>query len=202
MKAQKQILYIHGGMTFKTHKEYIHYLKTRSISIDKQSWSGSYLDKKLGKAYQIIRPRMPWPENSKYEEWKIHFELHFPFLKNDVILIGKSLGGIFLAKYLSENTFPKKIKAVFLVAPPFDDTVSGEDLRKDFWLKKDLALLEKQTKNLYLMFSEDDPCVPISHADKYEGKLGKGIFIIFKHNGHFSIPEFPEIVAMIKKLGK
>jgi len=129
IKEKTQILFIHGGMTFKNKKDYLKFLKTREISVDKKiKWNGEYLDKKLGKDFQIIRPRMPLQDNSKYEEWKIHFEKHFPYLRNNIILIGESLGAIFLVKYLSENRFPKKILSTYLVGAPFDNTIIGEDL--------------------------------------------------------------------------
>lgn len=202
MKNKKQIFVIGGGMTFKNQKDYLGFLKQRPISIEKKvSWSGDYLDKQLGKKFEIIRPRMPLQDNAIYSDWKIHFERHFPYLKNDIILIGSSLGGIFLAKYLSEHRFPKKIRAVFLICSPFDDTVVGEDLVGGFYLKKDISLLEKGTTNLYLMFSRDDETVPVSHAEKYRNKLKQAHIIIYKSkNGHFRITKFPEIVKIIKKL--
>lgn len=191
---------IHGGMTFKSKRDYLRYLKTRSISIDKKvRWSDYYLDKNLGSNFEIIRPRMPLQENAKYSEWKIFFERYIPFLRNNVILIGSSLGGIFLAKYLSENKFPKKILSTYLICPPFDNTVDGEDLVGGFKLKSDLSMIEKNSKNTYLLFSKDDDVVPVSHAEKYRRKLKNSKIIIYKSkNGHFKISEFPEIVKMIK----
>src|SRR3989338_8518960 len=116
MKKRTQVFLIHGGMTFKNKKDYLHFLKTRKISIEPNiSWADEYLRKKLGKDFEIIKPRMPLQNNAKYAEWKIHFERHFPKLRNKTILIGSSLGGIFLAKYLSENKFPKKIVATILI---------------------------------------------------------------------------------------
>src|SRR3989344_6013746 len=123
-KKKTQILIIHGGETFKNKKDYLHFLRSRKVSIEKKlRWHGEYLDKKLGKYFEIIRPRMPLQDNAKYNELKIHFERFFPYLRNNVILIGSSLGGIFLAKYLSENKFPKKILSTYLICPPFDDTL-------------------------------------------------------------------------------
>ena len=200
MKDKTQILFIHGGMTFKNQKDYLHYLKTRKISLEKKvRWSDDYLDKALGKNFETIRPYMPLPDNSKYNDWKINFERYIPYLRNGVILIGNSLGSIFLAQYLSENKFPKKILATYLVCPPFDDTCFEEDLVGGFKLRSDLSLLEKSSKNLTLMFSEDDDDVPISHAEKYRKKLKNAKIIIYKSkNGHFKISKFPEIVKMIK----
>lgn len=143
---------------------------------------------------------MPLSENARYEDWKIFFERHIPLLKNNCILIGNSLGGIFLAKYLSENKFPKKILSVYLIAPPFDNSLEGEDLVGGFSLSSDLSLLAKNTKNLYLMFSANDDVVPPAHAEKYRRKLPGADIIIYKNkNGHFKVPEFPEIVKLIKQ---
>jgi len=194
----KQIFFIHGGMTFKSKEDYLDFLKNRPISIDESiKWSDEYLKKKLGKKFQIIKPRMPLKENAKYEEWKIHFERFFNQLTDNIILIGESLGGIFLAKYLSENIFPKKILSIYLICPPFDNSLAGEDL-VGFGLKKDLSLIEKNCKNINLFFSEDDDVVPVSHAKKYKEKLKKSnIFTYKSKNGHFKISEFPEIIKML-----
>ncbi len=199
-KKKKQIFLIHGGMTFKNRKDYLQFLKTREISIgEKNGWMDGYLKSKLGKDFEITKPRMPLQDNAKYEDWKIHFERHFPQLRDDIILIGSSLGGIFLAKYLSENKFPKKISATYLICPPFDNTLPGENLVGGFNLKADLSRLEKNSGKLHLLFSKDDDVVPIAHAEKYAKKLKKADFVIFESkNGHFRISEFPEIIKMIK----
>jgi len=200
MKKRTQILIVHGGMTFKNDKDYVRYLKTRKISPEKRiRWSDDYLDKKLGKNFEIIRPRMPLQDNAQYRDWKIYFERHIPYLKNNSILIGSSLGGIFLAQYLSENKLPHKALSVYLVCPPFDDSVEGENIVGGFKLRADLSLLEKNSKNLYIFFSKDDETVPVTHAEKYRKKLKKARIVIYKSkNGHFQISTFPEIVEMIK----
>lgn len=199
-KRKVQIFIIHGGMTFKNRKDYLHFLKTREISMEeKMSWTNDYLKKKLGKDFEIIKPNMPLRENAKYEEWKIHFERHFPQLKNNIILIGSSLGGIFLAKYLSENKFPKKILSTYLICPPFDNNLPEEELVGGFKLKSNLSLIEKNSKNLKLLFSEDDDVVPISHSEKFRKKLKNANIVIYESkNGHFKISEFPEIIKMIR----
>ena len=131
---------------------------------------------------------------------KICFERFFPHLEDNVILIGNSLGGIFLAKYLSENKFPKKILSTYLICPPFDNTLSKETLAGGFELKSDLSLLEKNSGKLRLLFSKNDDVVPVEHAEKYRRKLPNTEIIIYEDkNGHFQIEEFPEIIEMIKK---
>jgi len=142
---------------------------------------------------------MPLKEDARYEEWKIFFEKYLSHLENRFILIGVSLGGIFLAKYLSENKLTKKPISTYLICPPFDNTAPTEELLGGFKLKFDLSGIEKNTKLLTLMFSKDDDTVPVSHAKKYAEKLQNAKIIIYKSkNGHFKIAKFPEIIRMIK----
>lgn len=188
-------------MTFKNRRGYLSFLKQREVSINtKKRWNGEYLDNMLGTHFDIIRPRMPLSENARYEEWKIHFERLLPFLRDGAFCIGFSLGGIFLAKYLSENHIKKKLGAVFLIAPPFDDTLVGEDLAGGFALKKHLSLLEKNAPHLFLFFSRDDEIVPLETAEKYRAKLPHAHVLICKNKkGHFGTASFPELVAHILK---
>src|SRR4051812_10882369 len=107
---KKQVVVIHGGDTFGTYEEYIAFLKDFAIdSLEyfmKMGWKDT-LQESLGGAYQVILPKMPNKINAKYVEWKVWFEKLLPLLNNEIILIGHSLGGTFLAKYLSENKLPK-----------------------------------------------------------------------------------------------
>jgi len=198
-KKKIQVLLVHGGMTFKNEKDYLHYLKTKKVSSKKKvSWSGDYLEKSLGRGFEIISPRMPLQDYAEYRDWKIFFERYLTLIKNKYILIGSSLGGIFLAKYLSENKLHKKALSVYLVCPPFDDTLPTEDLVGGFKLKNDLSLVEENCKNLHILFSKDDDVVPASHAEKYRKKLHKAHIVVYKSKGgHFNITKFPEIVKMI-----
>ena len=199
MRQKPQIVFIHGGETFKSKKYYLDYLKTREISLEKnEKWNHSPLDKKLGRQFEIIRPNMPLKENAKYEDWKIHFERFFPLLRDNLILIGNSLGSIFFVKYLSENEFPKKFISAYLVAPPFENSMPDEDLDAGgFKLSENLSRINM--KNVNLFFSKDDPAVPVSHAEKYREKLPDANIVIYESkNGHFRVPEFPELIEMIK----
>lgn len=199
--AKFQVLYIHGGMTFKNREDYLDYLRNKKVKLGEYvKWHGNFLKKELGDDFEITKPRMPLQDNANYEEWKIVFENYLDTVNDNVILIGGSLGGIFLAKYLSENKVDKKILSIYLVAPPFDDSLIGEDLAGGFELDENLSLIEKNCDDVTLMFSKDDDCIPIAHAEKYKEKLKNSKFVIHESkNGHFKIEEFPEIVEMIKE---
>lgn len=196
-----QLVYIHGGMTFENETDYRSYLESRTVSIEKKiRWSDAFLDSALWSDFHIIRPRMPLQDNAKYTDWKIHFEKHFEHLNDGVVLVWESLWGVFLAKYLSEHQFPKKIATIILVCPPHDNTLIWEDLVGGFELGDNLSKIEENGQNVVLFFSQDDDCVPVGHAEKYKSKLPSSSIVIFESkNWHFNIPEFPEIIQHIKE---
>lgn len=201
---KKQIIIVGGGTTFDTYKEYIFYLKNRKVSIEnfktKKDWK-SVIGKFLGNKFEVFILQMPNRNNARYREWKIWFKRMLPFIKNNAIFIGHSLGGIFLAKYLSENSMLKKIKATILVAAPFDNEGSDESLT-DFKLSPSFKnkKFAKQGGNIYLFYSKDDSVVSFKQADKYKKFLPKAKVLIFKNKKHFNQKSFPEIVKLIKSI--
>jgi predicted alpha/beta hydrolase family esterase len=199
MKMKRQLMVIHGGNAFRNRKEYLRHLRTRKITIDNvASWSREYLARSLGAGVQTINPRMPQPDNARYEDWKLHFERHFPYIRDGIILIGNSLGGMFLAKYLSEHKLPRKILSVYLVGTPYYSARRNREIG-GFGLKPDLSLLEENAKNLYLLFSKDDDEIPVSDAKRFAKKLKSAKIIIYGNkNGHFRVSSFPEIIKLIK----
>ncbi len=156
------------------------------------------LQKSLGKKYDVLTPRMPNSSNAKYADWKIFFERCIPHLDQEVIFIGHSLGGIFLAKYLSEERYPKKITAAFFVAAPYN-TKEIHPLA-DFVLGDNLEKISAQCDNLFFYHSQDDEVVPFSSYKQYKEKLPAIKGRIFSDRGHMNGKKFPELVADITAL--
>lgn len=198
---KQQILIIHGGDTFATYDDYLEFLKTKEVDLEKLQYKGwkDTIGKTLGEKYQVIAPHMPSKNNAKYLEWKIWFEKFLPFLQDDIILVGHSLGAIFLVKYLSENTFPKKIQAIFLISAPYDDDISDYSLA-DFVLPKNQGQFQKQAGKVFLYHSKDDPVVNFGDFEKYAKALPNATQRIFTDKGHFNQEVFPEIIKDIKNL--
>lgn len=195
---KKQVIIIHGGEAFATHEEYLDYLKNREVTREyfypRKNWKNN-LPQELGADYEILVPRMPCQDNAKYSEWQIWLERLLPFVKDETILLGGSLRGLFLAKYLSENKFPKKISALFLVAAPHSDMEKSID----FNLKKPLDGVVKQCSTIHLYHSRDDVEVLVKEAEKYQKAWPAAKLHIFTDRGHFQQEHFPEIVEEIKK---
>lgn len=192
-----QVVVIHGGDTFDSYEEYFSALNQMHININDfrvRKWKKT-LQEKLGESFDVLLPDMPNALNAKYAEWKIWFEKIIPQLDEKVVLAGHSLGAIFLAKYLSENEFPKKILGTLLVAAPYSFTPAA-----DFILQNDLNLFEKQGGEIILYHSKDDPVVSFNDLEKYKKAMPSAQTRVFEDRKHFNQLEFPELVEDIKSL--
>ena len=203
---KKQIIAIHGGDAYKSYGEYIAALKHWKIGksdfegLSKGGWRDA-LQKALGSQFQVIHMRMPNQNNVRYKEWKIWFDKFVPFMEKEVVLVGHSMGGIFLTKYLAENLLPKKIKAVFLIAPPFKGN-DPKDFMADFVLPKDLKRLKAYGDKIHIFQSEDDDLVLFKEFRLYKKALPMAQMRVFKDRGHFKITRSPELYKDIKALYK
>lgn len=189
-------------MTFDKYEEYIAFLKNKNVEIDDFKTGGGWknsLGKELGNDFEIINPRMPNSANARYEEWKIWFNKMIPFIQDGAIMIGQSLGGIFLAKRLSEVSLPKKLKALILISAPFS-AAAGESLT-DFKLPASIENCVKQAEKIYIIHSKDDPVVPFDEAVKYQNAFPGAETIVFEDRGHFDQEAFSELAELIKSLG-
>jgi len=201
----KQIVYIGGWDCFRSEEAFCQALKNREYEPFQEYKNRKPRFKMQVKdEYEMAFPNMPNIYNAKYTEWKIWFEKIFPFLNNEkLILIGHSLWSSFLAKYLSENTFPKRIDQLHLLAGVFDehDLPKGEDYLGDFVFDPmQLKNLEHQVDKIFLYHSHDDTTVPFINGEKFKKHLPNAMFNIFENKGHFwQMEEFPELVENITK---
>ena len=206
MSSKKQVIVIHGGDFFDSRAEFVASLQKEKITKEDllgksaKRWKDNLLED-LGSEYEVLAPEMPNPHDAKYAEWKIWFEKVIPFMEKEVILVGHSLGGIFLARYLSENRFPSKIKGLFLVAAPyFTPGKNGMNANAGFTVPKTLKKIEASAESIVLYHSEDDPIVKVSHVKRYAKALSKARQIVFKDRGHFRQERFPEVIEAIRNL--
>jgi|SRR3989344_138481 len=195
---KQQVVVIGGGETFASYEAFLEYLRTVPLEPFRE-WPDDWkknLEEDLGKRYVVIRPTMPNKFNAKYEEWRIWFERHLPFIEDGVVLVGHSLGGVFLAKYLSENDFPKKIHATHLVAAPFGD--KDDEYHMDtFALPNTLSRFSEQAGRITIYHSKDDPVVPYADAEDYTAALPDTELVALTGRGHIRDEHFPELTSRI-----
>lgn len=196
----KQVIVIHGGTTFENYEDYIADLATKPLKLDRYLYKPMWkerLAEDLGEDYQVLLPTMPNKQNARYSEWRAFFTNFTQLIEDDCILVGHSLGAIFLAQYLSEVDFPCRIKATILIAGPYDDD-STEDLT-DFKLKDISPRIIYQAGKMTFFFGTDDPIVPLAEAEKYRQKLPNAEYILLPAPDHFMREEFPELLQVITK---
>ncbi|XKT74167.1 MAG: alpha/beta fold hydrolase [Patescibacteria group bacterium UBA2163] len=201
----QQVLSIHGGGEFIGYSRdaFLKEIKNKEITLDrlrsKQSWRGN-LQKTLGHEYDVLSPRMPFKDAPRYIEWKAVFENIIPLIDDGVILLGHSLGGLFLMKYLAEETIPKKIRGFFSVAAPHIDKEHPRYKDSEFVLPDNLDNIATQVDSLFLYHSTDDPVVPYEHLTRYVERLPKATVRTFDDRHHFIGENFPEVIADIKSV--
>jgi predicted alpha/beta hydrolase family esterase len=205
MKKQ-QVFYIHGGSPYSNYEAFVHDLKTKEIwdlpgTETFKKWASS-LRGELGEQFEVFMPAMPNKQNAHYQEWKIWFERHFAYISDDVILVGFSLGGYFLVKYLIENNPPFGIKALILGAAPFENGIN--DSKKDggdfAFDTSRVGETSQKAGSIVLMHSTDDFVVPYQHALKYQAAWPAAELITFTDKNHFLVEELPELVQKIRDL--
>ena len=202
---KKQVFYIHGGEPFDSYESFVNDLKNKTLWAPtgevSKTWYQSLRDD-LGGDYEMFSPQMPNKQNAKYEEWKIWFERHFEYVRDDVIFVGWSLGGIFLAKYLIENETPFTIRSLFLLAPPFVDGRLHEESGKsceDFGTDiTNIKELQNRVSKIIILHSKDDFAVPYEQALMYKEALPEAELITLEDKNHFLVEELPELVELIK----
>lgn len=204
---KQQVFYIHGGESFENHDDFLERLRTASLwhlptgsdNLNKK-WTSS-LGEDLGEGYEVVMPPMPNKQNAKFEEWKIWFERHFEYLEEGAILIGCSLGAMFLAKYLSNYNLPFKPKAVILMAGAYGLPDFPDKDCKDFLITpEEVRVAQEKGFRIIIIHSEDDPVVPYEHGVALSKALSEAEFVTFEDKNHFLIEEFPELLKTIKEL--
>jgi predicted alpha/beta hydrolase family esterase len=202
---KRQVVTIGGGDSFSKHEDFLNYLKTvplRDIyGTEKKRWRHAIAEELS--AFEVFTLSMPNPDNAHYEEWVVWFERYFEYLRDDVVLVGSSLGGMFLAKYLSQNKLPVTVQCAFLLAAPcgYYEDETGNDCGSFAFDQTNLPKILVNVNQVQIWHSEDDFVVPYSHALEFKKYLPEAKLVTFTDRNHFLQEELPELVAAIKGVG-
>jgi len=171
-------------------------------------WFKSSLERK---GFNVSIPAMPDTEAPEINVWvnKIRDTV---ILKEDIILIGHSIGCQAILRYLATIDGDIKIAGIVLIAPwmKLDEQTlkeEGEEIIKiaEPWMNNPINFnkVKSHINKSVAIFSDDDPYIPLEQKDIFEDKLGAEIIIEHK-KGHFdpdsNVRELPSVLNVILSL--
>jgi uncharacterized protein len=180
----KSVLFIHGG-------------GQGAYEID--ALLAESLQKELGSAYDVRYPKMPLEEDAGYSDWKARIAAELASLEDEVILVGHSVGGSILLKFLSEEQVASSIAGLFLIATPYfggDEDWNYEELT----LSPDFPEKLSNIPRIFFYQSRDDETVPFAYLALYAEKLPKATFREFDGRGHQFRSNLADIASDIKEV--
>jgi predicted alpha/beta hydrolase family esterase len=182
----KPILFIHGaGNLIRQHKP----LGSRKLV--------ESLRQQLGSDYQILAPEMPDPDNPRHLAWRDQIEQELGRLSADVLLIGHSLGGSTLLKYLAEGTYHRSIAGLFLVAAPY---WGKQDWELEYAVPDDFASRLPPISQIFLYHSRSDEEVPFASLKRYQEHLPQATVRVLEGTQHAFTEGLPLLAQDIKQL--
>ena len=147
---------------------------------------------------------MPNTVHPKLSEWLKELQKQIGTPNSNVYMVGHSLGGTAVLRYLESLPENEKIGGAVLVATPIEpigyDEI-GEFLDPPFNFEK----IKQSAEHITLIYSDDDPVVPYQQGKILESALGATLFTI-KNGGHFNASDgflqLPEVLDAVLQISK
>lgn len=155
----------------------------------------TYLRRQLGPEYPLQFPLLDDPDHPTWRRWKELLDTEFAALQHGSILIGHSLGGSVLLKYLAEVRPPVTLSGIFLVAIPFWGRAG--------WDAPEFALPRNAVPHLpdipiHFYHGYEDAVVPFEHVLIYKRMLPEAVLHGIDGRDHAFGKGMPGLVADIK----
>jgi predicted alpha/beta hydrolase family esterase len=158
----------------------------------------AHLSRSLGDDYVMHYPMMPEPENPRYVAWKMELQSVLPVGGNKAVLIGHSLGGSVIVKYLSEGLCQMPLAGLFLVGTPYWGTRGWA--MEEFMFQRDFQAKLPAIDKIFIYHSRNDNWVPYSHAQFYSKALPGSVLRTLDGDQHEFDKGLPVLVEDIKHL--
>jgi predicted alpha/beta hydrolase family esterase len=152
------------------------------------------LQRGLGPEYRLLHPLMPHPEAPEYQPWKLGLATALAGLSGEVTLIGHSLGGSVLVKYLAEEGWAGAITSLCLIAAPYFGAPDWE--HAEFML--DPAAAPPRLPRVCLYYTRDDAVVAPAHLALYAAMFPQATARELDGYGHTFSAGCAELVADLR----
>ena len=205
-KHKSNVVLIHGGEIWNTKETYRSKLQNGDLNSYwyqskegfKRTFKSDLKDFCKDDHISFIDPQMPNKTNADYTKWKWVFEQSLPFITSETILVGHSLGSMFLTKYLSENKL--EFKSVFLVSGGLwkDSETKILDFDTKWGIGEDFSLLSCYDNKINIVHSKDDNVIDFQRSLDLKEKLPNANFIELEGFGHLN-QQCEELLDLLKK---
>ena len=193
-KNKANLILIHGGEVWDSKETYRSKIESGELNLlwykskhgSKKTYKTELKDFCNENKISFVDPQMPNKTNADYTKWKWVFEQSLPFITSGTILVGHSLGSMFLTKYLSENKVD--CKAVFLVSGGLwkDSETNISDFDSNWGLGKDFETLKSYGNKINIVHSKDDKMVGFERSMNLKSKLPNANFLELDGFGHLN----------------
>ena len=168
-----------------------------------ENWFPWMKEKLEAKGCTVIVPQFPTPPvvPAKISEWFDVLKEYEKDINENTILIGHSLGGVFVLRILEKLKHP--VKAVFLIGTPIGvQPIAYYDRDVSFCgFDFDWQTIKTKTRHFDVFQSDDDPFVSLGNGKQLAKELGIQITFI-PNAGHFNKEagylSFPKILEKIE----
>src|SRR5690348_127161 len=170
----------------------------RTSKNDWMPWLGRELKKRGIKASVLDMPDTRYPVMSK---WNEHLSKSIGKPSKNTFLVGHSLGGQAVLRYLANQKGKAKIGGALIVASWINrrkKRFASKANKKLItpWLKTPFAWSKilTHTKNFTAIYSDNDPYVPMSAGKIIRQKLGAK-FVLAHNKWHFNSSKYPIVLS-------
>jgi uncharacterized protein len=155
----------------------------------------------LGSKYEVRYPVMRNENDAAYDTWVHQIKGELATMNDPVILVGHSVGGSILIKFLTETKIDKAVAGVFLIAAPF----WGGDGGWTYEGYQELVLPDETDSKLagdvpiFLYHSNDDEIVPFDHLALYAKRFPRATIHEPGGRGHQLSNDLSDVANDIKE---
>lgn len=144
-------------------------------------WMKTELEKENVEVHVLNMPNADFP---KMGEWVEHIQKTIGKTDENVFLVGHSLGGIAILRYLEYLPENEKAGGILLVAG-FSESIGIPEIENFFEMPVDYAKVKKSVAKIVIINSDNDPYVPLEQGKIMEEKLG-GKFVVMHNAFHIN----------------
>jgi len=170
-----------------------------------------WLKNKLEKNGFIVEiPTMPDAAEPKINKWVSHLAKVVKDVDIDTYFVGHSIGCQAIMRYIESLDLKKKVGGAVFVAGWFTlmnlETDEEKEIAKP-WINKsmDFNKIRQRINKFIVIFSANDPFVPIENKKLFEDRLGAKTIVV-SGMGHFSgsdgIEELPSAYNAVIEIAK